>query len=58
MAITKLYKPIIGIKRHKTNIQTIYIIKCMFILMHDLPLFTFQQHDTYDKMYEHMNACT
>ena len=57
MTITKL-KHVIGIKRHKTNIQTIYIIKCMFIPMHDLPLLTFQQHNTYGIMYKHMNVCT
>ena len=56
MTITKL-KHVIGIKRHKMNIQTIYIIKCMFIPMHDLPFLTFQQHNIYDIMYEHVNAC-
>ena len=48
-------KHIIG---HKTNIQTTYIIKCMFISMHGLPLLTFQQHDTYGIMIEHVNACS
>ena len=30
----------------------------MFIPMHDLPLLTFQQHNTYGIMYEHVNVCT
>ena len=30
----------------------------MFIPMHDLPLLTFQQHNTYGIMYKHMNVCT
>ena len=29
----------------------------MFIPMHDLPFLTFQQHNIYNIMYEHVNAC-
>ena len=35
----------------------LYIIKCIFIPMHDLPLLNFQQHSTYGIISGHVNAC-
>ena len=35
----------------------LYIIKCMFIPMHNLPLLTFQQHSTYGIIYGYVTAC-
>jgi len=51
-------KHIIVIEKHKERHSTIYTIKCMFIPMHGLPSLTFQQHNTYGIMNEHVNACS